>query len=53
MSEKLIKAVKEAQKLQDDRIKHGLNHVDLYINNVEGNWLETWEEPKVTAMGNK
>lgn len=39
---KLLQAVEKAQKLQDDRIKFGLDHVNLYVENVEGDWLENW-----------
>jgi len=41
---KVLQSVEKAQKLQDDRIKFGLDHVNLYVEDVEGNWLETWDE---------
>ncbi|GAA6620410.1 hypothetical protein [Scytonema sp. NUACC26] len=41
---KVLQAVEKAQKLQDDRIEFGLDHVNLYVDDVEGDWLETWDE---------
>lgn len=41
---KVLQAVEKAQKLQDDRIKFGLDHVNLYVEDVEGDWLETWDD---------
>lgn len=41
---KVLQAVEKAQKLQDDRIKFGLDHVNLYVEDVEGDWLQTWDD---------
>lgn len=41
---KVLQSVENAQKLQEDRIKYGLDHVKLYVEDVEGDWLETWED---------
>lgn len=42
--EKFLKAVEEARKLQDDFLKYGLDCVDLYVEDVGGDWLEKWGE---------
>ncbi|NET14321.1 MAG: hypothetical protein F6K08_16545 [Okeania sp. SIO1H6] len=34
----------EAQKLQEDRLTWGINHVNLYVENIDGDWLEKWGE---------
>ncbi len=41
--EKFLHAVQAAQKLQDDIIKHGLDAAYLYYEDVDGNWLESWD----------
>ncbi|MDR9405377.1 MAG: DUF1822 family protein [Halothece sp. Uz-M2-17] len=33
-----------ARQIQQDWLEHGLDFVDLYIDDVEGDWLETWGE---------
>jgi len=38
-----------ARQIQQDWLGHGLNFVDLYIDDVEGDWLETWGEETVTS----
>ncbi len=42
--EKAWQALQSAQDLQEDRIRFGLDHVNLYVEDVEGDWLETWGE---------
>jgi hypothetical protein len=42
--EKFLHAVEASQKLQDDIIKYGLDAAYLYYEDVDGNWLETWDE---------
>lgn len=41
--------LEEGRQLQQDWINHGLDSVDLYFENIDGDWLETWgddeEEP--------
>jgi hypothetical protein len=49
--EKFIKAVEAAQKLQDDFLKYGLACVDLYVEDVDGDWLERWGEDEETIEG--
>ncbi len=42
--EKVWQAFQAAQKLQEDRLAWGISHVDLYVENVNGDWLENWGE---------
>lgn len=46
-------AVEEAQKLQDDLLKYGLEAVHLYVEDVEGDWWEKWgeDEPELGRVG--
>lgn len=46
--EKFLKAVEAAQNLQDDFLKYGLDCVDLYVEDVDGDWLERWGEDEET-----
>ncbi|MEH1789368.1 hypothetical protein [Nostoc sp.] len=39
-----LQAVEAAQKVQDDIIKYGIEAAHLYCDDVDGDWLETWEE---------
>lgn len=41
--EKFFQAVEEAQKFQDDLLKYGLEAVHLYVEDIEGDWLEKWQ----------
>ncbi|WP_445637294.1 hypothetical protein NSTC745_02379 [Nostoc sp. DSM 114161] len=41
---KFLEAVEEAQKLQDNILKHGLDAAYLYSDDVDGDWLEKWGE---------
>lgn len=49
---KVLAAIEKAQKLQDDRIKFGLDHVNLYVEDVEGDWLETWDDEENSSAEN-
>ena len=42
--EKVLQALQAAQQLQEDRLTWGINHVNLYVENVDGDWLEKWGE---------
>ena len=42
--EKVWESLQAAQKLQDDRLTFGIDHVNLYVENVDGDWLERWGE---------
>ncbi|MEH1928167.1 hypothetical protein [Nostoc sp.] len=39
-----LQAVEAAQKVQDDIMKYGLEAAHLYCDDIDGDWLETWEE---------
>jgi hypothetical protein len=49
---KFFHAVEEAQKFQDDLLKYGLEAVHLYVEDVEGDWLERWgdDEPDLESV---
>lgn len=42
--EKLWQSLQAIQQLQDDRIIFGLDHVDIYVEDVGGDWLDLWGE---------
>lgn len=42
--EKFFHAVEEAQRFQDDLLKYGLEAVHLYVDDIEGDWLEKWQD---------
>ena len=42
--EKVWQSLEAAQKLQSDRLSFGLDHVNLYVEDVDGDWLERWGE---------
>lgn len=41
---KAIQSLRAAQKLQEDRLNFGIDHVNFYVEDVEGDWLERWGE---------
>jgi hypothetical protein len=40
--EEFLRHLEEARKLQDDILKYGLAAADLYCEDVDSDWLETW-----------
>ena len=42
--ENLLQAVEAAQKLQHDIIRYGLEAAYFYVEDVDGDWLERWNE---------
>ena len=46
--EKALQSLRAAQKLQKDRLNFGIDHVNLYVEDVEGDWLERWGEDENT-----
>ncbi len=42
--EKAWQALQSAQDLQDDRLRFGLDHVNLYVEDVDSDWIEAWGE---------
>ena len=51
--EKVWQAFQAAQQLQEDRLAWGINHVNLYVENVDGDWLENWGEDEEEELGEK
>ena len=45
---KALQSLRAAQKLQDDRLNFGIDHINLYVEDVEGDWLERWGEDENT-----
>ena len=42
--DKFIESVEAAQKLQNDIVRYGLEAAYLYAEDVDGDWLEKWDE---------
>ncbi|MGD1714077.1 hypothetical protein [Hydrocoleum sp. CS-953] len=51
--EKVWQAFQAAQQLQEDRLAWGINHVNLYVENVDGDWLENWGEEEEEELTEK
>jgi CO dehydrogenase nickel-insertion accessory protein CooC1 len=51
IQETTLESLRAARALQKMRRSHGVNRVDLIVNDVEGNWLEQWGEEE--AVGSK
>ena len=48
-----LEALKADRKYRQDKIEHGLQRVDLYVEDVEGDWLEQWsDDKKLVELGN-
>ena len=41
---KFIQHLEESRKLQEDWMNYGLECVDIYVEDVDGDWLERWGE---------
>jgi hypothetical protein len=39
-----MEALEKARQMQRDRLRFGLDFVNLYVEDVEGDWLENWGE---------
>jgi hypothetical protein len=42
--DKFTEALAAARQMQQDWLNYGLDFVHLYVEDVNGNWLEKWEE---------
>ncbi len=51
--EKVWQAFQAVQQLQEDRLAWGINHVNLYVENVDGDWLENWGEDEEDELAEK
>lgn len=40
-------ALATAQKMQQDWLEHRVDFVDLYVEGVDGDWLEQWAEDEL------
>jgi hypothetical protein len=36
--------LRASRRFQKDKLTHGLHRVDLYVKDVEGDWLDNWNE---------
>ena len=45
--ENLTEALAAARKMQQDWLNYGLNFVHIYVEDVEGDWLETWGDDEI------
>ncbi|MDP5017907.1 hypothetical protein FJR11_05620 [Anabaena sp. UHCC 0187] len=46
--ESLTEALAAARNMQQDWLNYGLNFVHIYVEDVEGDWLETWEDDEIS-----
>jgi dsRNA-specific ribonuclease len=42
--QKVLEELEAARKMQDDWMERGVDFVDLYVEDVGGDWLEKWDE---------
>ena len=46
--ENLTEALAAARNMQQDWLNYGLNFVHIYVEDVEGDWLETWDDDEIS-----
>ena len=46
----LLSSLQKVKKMQADRLNLGSDYIDLYIDNVEGDWLENWGQQATAAQ---
>ena len=46
--ENLTAALAAARNMQQDWLNYGLNFVHIYVEDVEGDWLETWGDDEIS-----
>ncbi|MTJ07547.1 MULTISPECIES: hypothetical protein [unclassified Anabaena] len=46
--EDLTEALAAARRMQQDWLNYGLNFVHIYVEDVEGDWLETWGDDEIS-----
>ncbi|OBQ11766.1 hypothetical protein [Anabaena sp. AL09] len=46
--ENLTEALAAARNMQQDWLNYGLNFVHIYVEDVEGDWLETWGDDEIS-----
>lgn len=47
------KGLEGARQIQQDWLEYGLNFVDLYIDDVEGDWLENWGDQTAASQSSQ
>ncbi|MBD2360693.1 hypothetical protein H6G36_05745 [Anabaena minutissima FACHB-250] len=47
--ETFTEALATARQMQQDWLSYGLNFIHLYVDDVDGDWLETWENDEIFA----
>lgn len=48
--ETLSEALASARKMQQDWLNYGLNFVHIYVEDVDGDWLETWGDDECNTL---
>lgn len=49
VEDRLAEALATARKMQQDWLTYGLDFVRLYVEDVDGDWLDTWGEDDVKS----
>lgn len=49
VEDRLAEALATARKMQQDWLTYGLDFVRLYVEDVDGDWLDTWGEDEVKS----
>lgn len=39
-----LQALRETEELESNLLSYGINGIDLHVANLEGDWLECWED---------
>ncbi|MBD2449472.1 hypothetical protein H6G76_20355 [Nostoc sp. FACHB-152] len=47
--DKFAQALATARKMQQDWLTYGLNFVQIYVEDVDGDWLETWGNDEIVG----
>ncbi|HIK04392.1 MAG TPA: hypothetical protein IGS40_06705 [Trichormus sp. M33_DOE_039] len=47
--ETFTEALATARQMQQDWLSYGLNFIHLYVDDVDGDWLDTWENDEIFA----
>ena len=48
-----IDALKAERKYRQDKVERGLQRVDMYVEDIEGDWLEQWSDSEETVTSHK
>ncbi|MFN6572144.1 hypothetical protein [Dendronalium sp. ChiSLP03b] len=47
--DKFTEALATARRMQQDWLNYGLNFIHIYVEDVDGDWLETWEDVELAG----